>query len=379
MGNKNLKRSLIKIGKIVQKEFLSLSRDKTSLFFTIAVPVFILLAFGLSYTEGDPILAVELDIAVTDQDEGPFGDLFTQYLKDSDLVNVKANTSTVTEADDLIREGSVAGAVIIPQNFSYSIFNNATAFILVKADDSKHIVPPYLESKISRIVADFAENEITSGQASFLTIREETISGRDMPLRAAAVPLILGLALIFSCFDDTAGAIARERSKGTLTRLFISKISRWDLFIGKTLSSVILTIFRTIILLLIVKFYFNVKIIGSLILIFIVATLIAINTIGIGLVISVRQVSERAVVIANFAFMVPLIFLTGILQPIDLFPETTREAVKFIPYVWTNDALRRVVHLGQGLSSISFNLLYACFTAFLLYITAALAWKGRID
>jgi len=372
-------RSLIKIGKIVQKEFLSLSRDKTSLFFTIAVPVFILLAFGLTYSKGDPILAVELDIAVTNQDEGPFGDLFTQYLKDSDLVYLKANTSTVTEADELIEKGEVAGAVIIPHNFSYSILNNATAFILVKSDDSKHIVPPYLESKISKIVADFAENEITSGQASFLTIKDETITGRDMPIRAAAVPLILGLALVFSCFDDTAGAIARERSKGTLTRLFISKISRWDLFIGKTLSSIILTIFRTIILLLIVKFYFNVEIMGNLILIFIIATLIAVNTIGIGLVISVRNISERAVVISNFAFMVPLIFLTGILQPIDLFPETTREVVKFIPYVWTNDALRRVVHLDQGLSSISFQLAYACFTAFLLYITAALAWKGRID
>jgi hypothetical protein len=61
MENKNLIRSMIKIGKIVQKEFLSLSRDKTSLFFTIAVPVFILLAFGVTYSERDPIVAVELD------------------------------------------------------------------------------------------------------------------------------------------------------------------------------------------------------------------------------------------------------------------------------------------------------------------------------
>lgn len=374
-----MKRFFIKIKKIVGKEFLSLSRDKTSLFFTIAVPVLILLAFGVSFTDRDPVLSVELDIAVTNQDEEVFGDLFTQYLKDSDLINIKANTSTVTEAEELIKKGEVVGAVIIPQNFSYSILNNATAFILLKADDTKHGVSETLEAKIGKIVAEFAEKEITSGGTSFLSIKDESISGLDMPTKAAAAPQVLGLALVFSCFDDTAGAIARERSKGTLTRLFISKISRWELFFGKTLSSVILTIFRTIILLLIVKFYFNVKIIGSIILIFIIATLIAVNTIGIGLVISVRSISERAVVIANFALMVPLIFLTGILQPIDLFPETTREAVKFIPFLWTNDALRRVIHLGQGLSFIGFNLLYACFTAFLLYITAALAWKGRID
>ncbi|MFX0115308.1 MAG: ABC transporter permease [Candidatus Hodarchaeota archaeon] len=373
---------------IVRKEMLSLARDKISLFFTILVPIAIIVAYGLTFVEDDPVESVDLEVGIVNEDGDHF---YTNQLTEC-FLNSTLITATIepnaAHAQDRVLKGTFIGAVIIPSGFNDSFGslievqqlgsqNITTVELLLIFDDSKHTVGLLLRSKIANITTEFVE----AFGGIPLSLRDVSLTEKNLTTRDAAVGTVLGIAIFFACFDDIASALARERERGTLLRLFLTEISRWQVFFGKLVSSLILTLLRITLLLFILTYWFGVDIEGDLWMIYLIGLLIAINTIGLGFIISSRNVSERAVVIINFAAMVPLLFLTGVLQPLDMMPEATRAITWWIPYSQSNDALRRVIHLGQGLSYpiIQQELLFLILAAFLEYLVAGLLWKRRID
>jgi ABC-2 type transport system permease protein len=373
---------------IVRKEMLSLARDKASLFFTILVPIAIIVAYGLTFVEDDPVESVDLQVGVVNED----GDYFYTKQLTERFLNSTLITATIepneAHAQDHILKGTLTGAVIIPSGFNESFRsllevphsnspNITTLELLLIFDDSKHTVGLLLRSKIANITTEFVE----AFGGRLLSLRDVSLTGKNLTTRDAAVGTVLGIAIFFACFDDVASALARERERGTLLRLFLTEISRWQVFFGKLISSLILTLLRITLLLFILTYWFGINIEGEFLMIYLIGLLIAINTIGLGFIISSRNVSERAVVIINFAAMVPLLFLTGVLQPLDMMPEATRAIMWWIPYSQSNDALRRVIHLGQGVSCpiIQQELLFLLLAAFLEYFVAGVLWKRRID
>ena len=374
---------------IVKKEILTLIRDKISLFFTILVPICIVVAFGLTFEQSDPVESVELNVGIVNEDgDKYYANQLADMFLNSSLVTATLEPN-INHARDRIFEGKFTGAVIIPEGFNDSFRNlvelhqpglqNTTAEIQVIFDDSKHTVGILLLAKVSNITNEFVE----AFGGNPITLRDISLTNRNLTTRDAAVGTVLGIAIFFACFDDIASALARERERGTLLRLFLTEISRWQVFIGKLVSSLILTLLRITLLLFILTYWFGVDIRGDfgLWMIYLVGLLIAVNTIGLGFIISSRNISERAVVIINFAAMVPLLFLTGVLQPLDMMPETTRSIMWWIPYSQSNDALRRIIHLGQDLTYpiIQQEVLFLILAAFGEYLVAGLLWKRRID
>ncbi len=371
---------------IVKKEFLALRRDKISLFFTILVPVLIVVAYGMSFEQEDPVISTNLNLGVVNED----GDLYyTKQLENSflnsSLVSASLNPSQ-RDAKNQLLEGGIVGVVIIPTGFNQSFrklveslgaSNQTTPEIKLLFDDSKHTISPVIQAKVLNITTEFIE----AFGVTPLTINTISLTQKNLSTKAAAIGTILGIAIFFACFDDIASALAREREKGTLLRLFLSRVSRWEVFAGKLISSLLLTLLRISLLLFIILTWFEIDIQGDIWMIYFVGLLIAINTIGLGFIISSRNISERAVVIINFAAMVPLLFLTGVLQPIDMMPETTRMMTWWIPFTQSNDALRRIIHLGQGItySIVQQEMIYLILAAVLEYSVAALLWKRRIE
>ncbi|MEM2109458.1 MAG: ABC transporter permease [Candidatus Odinarchaeota archaeon] len=229
-------------------------------------------------------------------------------------------------------------------------------------------------------LSNIAENildEIFNGQENMLSIYEDNI-GVDIESGVATGIMVLGFALIFSCFDDIAGAMAREREKGTMPRLFLTPMNKLSFFLGKTIASITLTLLRATILLLMYLYILGGVIVGNIALFYLIAIMIAILTISLGFAISARNISSRGVIILEIAIMVPLIFFTGILMPKELMPPIAQTFQEYLPYWYTNDALRRVVLLGQGLEYIGFNLLVAAVSSLVLFTIAAILTKRSI-
>jgi ABC-2 type transport system permease protein len=209
-------------------------------------------------------------------------------------------------------------------------------------------------------------------------LTEDKLSGKDLSFRSTTAAPVMGIALVFGCFDDAAGSMARERERGTFSRLLLTPINRFSIFMGKTFASLVLTVVRTSLLLLLLVYALNVAIVGSLLLVFLIALLIDTTTVALGFAISSRAKSTRSVVIAQIAIMIPLIFLTGVLRPPETMPDYARGFVNAIPYTYANDAFRRVVSLGQGIQFILGDIMVLLASTIILFVIAAIAMKRSI-
>ena len=369
------------ISLVARKEIRQLWRDKASLTLTFIIPVVILLAFGITIPSSSSLAAtnVPINTAVCDFDNTTLSHDFTTILGNSTSLALTLVTDPA-QARSGVEWGTYSAAIIINQGFAANITQRpypSNVSVTEILDDSKSYIVEIVQAQINNATQIFMERLGLQFTSSFI-LTENKLSGRDLSFRSTTAAPVMGIALVFGCFDDAAGSMARERERGTFSRLLLTPINRLSIFMGKTISSMILTLVRTSLLLLFLFYYLNVSVEGSLVLVFLIALLIDTTTVALGFAISSRAKSTRSVVIAQIAIMIPLIFLTGVLRPPEAMPEYARGLVNAIPYTYANDAFRRVVNLGQGIQFILGDIAVLLGASIILFAVAAIIMKRSI-
>jgi ABC-2 type transport system permease protein len=360
---------------IAEKELIQLWRDKPSLCLTFLVPVFIFITFGLTVPSTEQSYTVP--VVLCNLDNSTLAENYLNFIKNSSYFQVVQIVDIEDKIRTMVEEGKAPSAIIIPKGFEEEIFYNESVLIRIVVDDSKHRIADTVKAGIASVTASFMQEQLQ--RKSLVIVSEQTITGKQVSVRAPVSVIVFGIAIVYGCFDDVAGAMARERERGTLTRLYLSPVSRWAIFIGKTLSSLFLTQIRTTILLLLLLLYLQVSIVGNLLYVYLVASLIASTTIALGFVISSRPISSRSVVILEVALLLPLMFLTELIRPIELMPQNVQFVIRLIPYNYANDALRRVILLGQGLERVWSDIVIMLGATCFLFAVACFLFKRKIQ
>ena len=146
------------------------------------------------------------------------------------------------------------------------------------------------------------------------------------------------------------------------------------IYSGKMVATVVLTILRTALMLIIFRLD-GLVIRGNLPLIFLTTTLIAIFTLSLGLVMSSRIRSSATLTVLEIAMTFPLFSLAGTTQsPLLLAPGGAAIAYS-LPWTYGNDALRRIIYLGLGMNAIGGDLLILLVSSVILMPVAILLSK----
>src|SRR5208282_3497663 len=288
-----------------------------------------------------------------DLDQTPTSKELLRLIAASNDIVVTQYLDTEEQAFQVVRTGGAEGAVVIPQGFANAVARG-DAYITIQMDNSK----PSTSSVASAAVNAATQNllqEAKFGELSFgvriapVEVITRPISGRPQS-GEVILPGFLGMIVILGAFDDIANAITRERERGTFPRLILSPVSLLAIYSGKMAATVVLTIIRTALMLMIFRLD-GLVVRGSLFLVFLTTTLIAIFTISLGLVITSRVRRSSTLTILEIAMTFPLFSLAGTTQsPLLLAPGGIRIASS-LPWTYGNDALRRIIYLGIGLNS----------------------------
>jgi ABC-2 type transport system permease protein len=179
---------------------------------------------------------------------------------------------------------------------------------------------------------------------------------------------------ILGGFDDIVNAISRERERGTFPRLALSPVSLFAIYTGKMSATVVLTILRTALMLLIFTLY-GLVIRGNLFLIFLTTILMAVFTLSVGLTISSRIRGSATLTVLEIAMTFPLFTLAGTFDsPLLLAPGGTAIADS-LPWTYGNDALRRLIYLGSGFNAVAGDLAILLVSSLILVPIAILLSK----
>ncbi len=173
-------------------------------------------------------------------------------------------------------------------------------------------------------------------------------------------PALLAVLAVFFGFILTGVSFLRERSQGTLERLMASPVSRGDLVLGYLFGFLVFAVVQSIIILLFTIYALKVQYRGDLWQIFVLQILSTVGAVQLGILISTYARNEFQVVQFIPLFILPQVFLSGVLWPVEQMPDYLQWVAKFLPLTYAIRGLREVMLQGASLAGIPLELGILC-------------------
>jgi ABC-2 type transport system permease protein len=148
--------------------------------------------------------------------------------------------------------------------------------------------------------------------------------------------------------SKSVSAILREKDQGTLEMLRMAPVSALELVAGKMVVYLVLAFGEFGLILVLMRVAFGVPIHGPLAALAVLMLAFLLATLSYGLFLSsVTPTSGTAYLLVSFTIM-PTMFLSGLLLPLDSMPPFLVWAARCLPATWLIDAARGVILRGAG-------------------------------
>ena len=167
------------------------------------------------------------------------------------------------------------------------------------------------------------------------------------------LPGIFALLLLVVTSNLSSMAIVREREVGTLEQLNVTPLGRMELIIGKLLPYGIIGLIDVLIVLIVIVFWFEVPLRGSFWLLFGMSLIYLLTTLGLGLFTStISHTQQQAMMTSTFFFLIPMMYLSGFIFPIENMPAVIQPITYLIPLRYFVVILRGIFLKGVGLETL---------------------------
>jgi len=356
-----VKASLFVILEMVRKEFLQIRRDKRMLAVSVVLPVVQVILLG--YTPTTDIRFTTM--VVCDQDRTPQSRELTEGFTTSGYFVQKYTVDRVGEVGRYIEEGDAVVALVIPPGFARDLFRGRTPQVQLILDGTDANTANVLLAYATRIVRAFSQPIVATFAARAGGNRMQAIVAEprvwfnpELTSSNFMVPGVVAMVLMIITMTLTSLGIVKEKEIGTLEQLMVTPIKPHELILGKLIPFVIIGFVDAVIVLVVAHYWFEVPVRGSLPLLFFLSFLFILTTLGLGLFVStIAKSQQQAMLIAQFFFFIPFIFLSGFTFPISNMPDTIRAITYIIPLRYYLEILRSLLLKGAGLGELWFQAL----------------------
>jgi len=172
----------------------------------------------------------------------------------------------------------------------------------------------------------------------------------DLLSRWFYVPAVLAMVLMLVTMILPSMAVVREKEIGTLEQIIVTPLRSWQLIVGKLAPFVVIGLLDMLLITALARFLFGVPLRGSLLLLTLLTLLFLLNTLGFGLLVSTMVATQQqAMMTCIYILMVPMIYLSGLIFPIENMPLGFQYATYLIPVRYYSNILRGVFLRGSGI------------------------------
>jgi len=378
-----------KIMWMLKKDLMVLWRHKPRLISLMLFPIIMITLFG--YGMGGSL--DNIPVVIVDQSSGPITDQTLDSIKNMSLYDIKGIISDPDKGKEMVQNGEVKAAIILPPNYDNLDSNQASSVVMyVDSSDqmaSQALIPATqaLFSKISSqvglekmqmnnfpssISSNQSRSNLTDIQvnnapltptspggivdsfqnlANTINFQIDKIYG-DIKYIDFLVPAVLAMTIMFSCMFGMGESIAGERERGELARLFMTPTSVTTVVGGKIISKLIIETVRALILIIAAIILFGIIIKGSMGLTLLLLVLSALCFVGFGIMISARVSTQEDYMQMVMPFTMPMMFVSGVFYPLATMPWIFQKIAYLVPLTYANDALRSVMLKGASLGDI---------------------------
>lgn len=338
---------------LMRKEFLELRRDPRLFGIVIMAPIIQLTMLGYAATTD----VRNVPIVVLDQDRTAASrDLISRFEASPNFVVVGALTSA-REIDAELDRGRAWLALTIPANYGERVRRGIPTAVQVVADgtdaNSTNVALGYAGSLIASYARELASTGGADPPEPAVSAAIRVWFNPELESRFFMIPGILALLLLVVTTNLSSMAIVRERELGTLEQLNVTPIARWELIAGKMLPYAVLGMVDVLLVIAVAVGWFQVPLRGSFALLILMCLVYLLTTLGLGLFVStISRTQQQAMMTSSFFFLIPMIFLSGFVFPIENMPEAIQPVTYLVPLRYFLVILRGIFLKGVGLETL---------------------------
>jgi len=336
--------SLRRTAAVARKEVLHIFRDRTTLFFAFFIPIVELVLLGYAIdTNVRHVRTAVLDEARTQESRA-----LLRAFETTDDFDVVASARDEADLQRMLVEGRARVGIRIPEDFSRRLLAGETAQFLVLVDGSESAV---------------AGEALNVGNAVALRESLRRALG-DRPLPVEARPRVLfnpdtrspnffipGLMVVLTQMMSvmlTAAAVVKEKEQGTIEQLYMTPARSGEIVVGKAAPYLVLATGELCAIALLMVVLFRVPVHGSFGTLLLIVLPFVVSMNGLGLLISTRAATRDAAMQMAMGTVIPSIFLSGYVFPLDSMPAPFQVIGRCIPTTWLIEASRGVILRGAG-------------------------------
>jgi ABC-2 type transport system permease protein len=298
----------------------------------------------------------DVPIIVVDGDRSPESRRLIERVAASPHFRIVDADGGPPDVDRALEEGRAWLGLIVPAGFGRDIQRalpgGEPVRVQVVADgtdaNSSGVALAYLQGLVGEFNASLAAERGELAQAIDGRIR--VWFNPELDSRNFMVPGVLALLLLIITANLTSMAIVRERELGTLDQLNVTPLGRWELILGKLVPYGLVGLVDAALVIAVAVFWFEVPLRGSVALLFATSLVYLLCTLGLGLFVStISSTQQQAMMTSTFFFLVPMLYLSGFIFPIENMPTVIQWATTLIPLRYFLVVVRGIFLKGVGI------------------------------
>lgn len=391
---------------MIVKEFLQLRQDKKMIPVLVVGPIVQLLALGFAAN----LDVGDIPLLLVDQDRTSESRRLLDRFVGSGYFDLVGAEDTVDAVEPWLVEGRAQVALVVAAGFGEAVAAGRVPRVQIIADGTDSNSAVVGLGYASRIIGEAGAEMVARrrerlGRPAASTVSSLARAGPRLatPVRAAApagrielvprvwynpdlksrwfyVPAVLAMVLMLVTMILPSMAVVREKELGTLEQIIVTPLQSWQLILGKLLPFVAIGLLDTLLITRLAVWVFGVPLRGSLPLLIGLTLLFLLTTLGLGLLVSTMVATQQqAMMLSIFVLMVPMIYLSGLIFPIENMPRVIQYATYAIPVRYYSNIIRGVFLKGSGLGVLWPDALALLGFGTFLLVLASLRFRKSLD
>lgn len=326
-------------------------RDRTAMFFSLVVPLMLLLIFG-SLNLG---AFGKVSLAIDDQAENPASQQFVAALQKIDTLLIKREPADTALAK--LKRTELDMLLVIPKDFAIAPTRagQQVPTLTIYGNASRPQQTSVGESIINEVVTrlSYAVNQT----APVVNLKVEDVQGVRLRYVDFLVPGILGVNVMQLAIFSVAFALVVDKKRGVLRRIMATPLKPSTFLASQVITRLIMATVQVLIMLAVSVFLFDVHPLGGILPLLFVSLFGAVLFLTIGFALAGWAETENQVPAIAQLITLPQFFFSGVFFSKEAAPEVIRPVTNLLPLTFLNDALREISVQGASLWDVRMQLL----------------------
>jgi ABC-2 type transport system permease protein len=369
----NLTDILARIGALIRKEFLAILKEPASRVVLLAPALIQSLLFGYGATYD----LKHVPYAVLNQGRGAAATELLARLDGTGVFERVASLAASSQIAHAIDSGDALMVLSIPADFESRVAAGERAPLQLILDGRNSSTAGAAAAYVGAIVADF--NRSLPGAAPGVTLVRRAWFNPNLESRWNIMPALIAALSMLQTLLLAALSVAREREQGTFDQLLVTPLTPMQILVGKALPAVIIGLIQSTGIFLVIRFWFQVPMNGSVWLLYLGLVTFTVAAVGLGLSISALSLTMQQAMLYTFLLIMPLMLLSGLLTPVRNMPQVLQVATYANPLRFGMSIVRRVYLEGAGLADVALDFIPLLAVAAVTLPLAAWLFRNRLS